>query len=168
MIVMGCIIGAGVFRAPHDIARLTGSFGGMLGVWGLGGLIAMTGAFVFGELAAMFPKTGGQYVFIREPFGTFPAFMFGWLLLAAIVSAAIAYVAGVFASYLEIVLASAFPGASFAPLGTPLRGFFELLSTGRAVSDAEAGHKVVAIALVLSLTFLNVRGMRLGARVQNV
>jgi APA family basic amino acid/polyamine antiporter len=170
MIVMGCIVGAGVFRQPAEIARSVGSLGGIVAVWGLGGVIALTGAFVFGELAAMFPKTGGEYVFVREPFGTFPAFMFGWLLLAAIVSAAVAYVAGVFTDHLDVVLTAASPHTSLASLAGRLRescGHWTHFDVWPRDSDEVVGKKSVAIALVAALAWLNIRGVKLGARVQN-
>jgi APA family basic amino acid/polyamine antiporter len=150
MIVMGCIIGAGVFNAPAHIAQFTGSLGGILGVWTLGGVIALTGAFVFAELGVMFPRTGGEYVFVKEPFGRFPAFMFGWLMLAAIVSNAVAYVATVFADHLE-VLVRHYGGGGFSAFGSPI-----------------AGKKLVAGALIIVFTLVNIRGVRLGATIQNV
>jgi APA family basic amino acid/polyamine antiporter len=171
MIVMGCIIGAGVFRTPSLIAEKVGSFGGILGVWGLGGVIAITGAFVFAELAAMFPRTGGQYVFVKEPFGRFPAFLFGWLLLAAIVSNAIAFVATVFADHFEVVLGRFRGGASFAALGRPVAGFLDLFRfdpQAPPVTPETAGRKVIAALLIGSFTLLNLRSMRLSATVQNV
>jgi APA family basic amino acid/polyamine antiporter len=170
MIVMGCIIGAGVFGAPTDIARSMGSFGGILAVWTLGGVIALTGAFVFAELGVMFPRSGGEYVFVKEPFGRFPAFMFGWLMLAAIVSNAVAYVATMFASHLEIIVKH-FGAAGFSSFGAWFAGFFDLFSFGAGVEHVSAdvaGQKVVAAALIVVFTLVNIRGVRLGATIQNV
>jgi APA family basic amino acid/polyamine antiporter len=170
MIVMGCIIGAGVFRAPAQIAQFTGSLGGILCVWGLGGVIALTGAFVFAELGVMFPRTGGEYVFIKEPFGRFAAFMFGWLMLAAIVSNAVAFVATVFADHLEVIVKH-FGAAGFSSFGRPFVGFFDLFrfdATAAAVTPDAAGRKLVAAALIVLFTLVNIRGVRLGATIQNV
>ena len=170
MIVMGCIIGAGAFRAPMVIAGFTGSIGGILGVWCLGGVIALTGAFVFAELGTMFPRTGGEYVFVKEPFGRFPAFMFGWLMLAAIVSNAVAFVATVFAENLEILVKHC-GAAGFGSLGAPFTGFFDLLRFDAAApltAPDAAGRKVVAAALIVAFTLLNIRSVRLGATLQNV
>jgi APA family basic amino acid/polyamine antiporter len=170
MIVMGCIIGAGVFRTPAAIARLTPSIGGILGVWALGGVIALTGAFVFGELAAMFPRSGGEYVFVKEPFGRFPAFMFGWLLLAAIVSNATAFVAVVFADHLDLLVRH-FGGSGFGALGRPFVGFLQSLTFGAdpaTITPDAAGAKVVAALLIILFTIVNIRGVRLSATVQNV
>ena len=113
MIVMGSIIGAGVFRAPAGIARDMGSLGGVLAVWGFGGLVAFSGALVFAELGGMMPHTGGEYVFIRAGAGRFAAFLFGWISLTAIVSSAIGFVAGVFVEHLEALLRYGSPDLAF-------------------------------------------------------
>lgn len=145
MIVMGSVIGAGVFRVPAQIAGAAGSTELVLGLWLLGGLVAVSGALVFAELGGALPHAGGQYVFVREAFGRFPAFLLGWILLFAINSSATAYVAGVFAEHLERLIALAAPEFRF----------------GRT------GLKLVAVALIAALTGLNVLGVRLGALVQN-
>jgi APA family basic amino acid/polyamine antiporter len=146
MIVMGSIIGAGVFFTPSHIAAQAGSLTGILLVWALGGVFAITGALVFAELGAMLPRTGGQYVFIREGFGRFVAFLFGWILLTAIISPAVAFVAGVFTDHVERV-------------GQYLRP--ELVFGPRA-------RQGISIGLIVALALLNARGVRLGATVQNL
>jgi APA family basic amino acid/polyamine antiporter len=180
MIVMGCIIGAGCFANPAAVAAEVRTSGWILAVWGLGGLIALTGALVFAELAAMFPRCGGQYVFVREPFGRFPAFMFGWLLLAAIVSNAIAWVGRVFASHLSLVIDSARDaeaGAGLTALGDGVRTLLAPLTNGLSAvcgwpgdlgPSLTLGEKTVAFLLIAGFAWLNVRGLRLGATVQNV
>lgn len=180
MIVMGCIIGAGCFANPAAVAAKVHTTGWIFAVWGLGGVIALTGALVFAELAAMFPRSGGQYVFVREPFGRFPAFMFGWLLLAAIVSNAIAWVGRIFASHLSLVIDAARgaePGASLAALGDGVRALLDPLAgaltaasgwPGELGSSGTLGEKTVAFLLIVGFAWLNVRGLRLGATVQNV
>ncbi len=145
MMVMGCIIGAGIFRTPMHVAEGMGSAGGILGLWLLGGVLAMCGAFVFAELAGMLPQAGGQYVFLREAYGRFVAFLFGWLLLAAINSGAIAFIATVFADHLDALLAGLDPGLALS--GT--------------------ARRAVAIAVVVGLTVVNALGVRLGATLQN-
>jgi APA family basic amino acid/polyamine antiporter len=146
MIVMGSIIGAGVFFTPSHIAAEAGSLGGILLVWTLGGVFAMTGALVFAELGAMLPRTGGQYVFIREGFGRFVAFLFGWILLTAIISPAVAFVAGVFTDHLERVGQYLIADLAFGPR----------LRQG------------LSVGLIAALGLLNARGVRLGATVQNL
>ncbi len=180
MLVMGCIIGAGCFANPAAVAAQVKTGGWIFAVWGLGGVIALTGALVFAELAAMFPRSGGQYVFVREPFGRFPAFMFGWLLLAAIVSNAIAWVGRVFASHLSLVIDAARetePGASLAALGEGVRALLDPLAgaltsvcgwPGELGPSGTLGEKTVAFLLIAGFAWLNVRGLRLGATVQNV
>lgn len=180
MISMGCIIGAGCFVNPSAIAGYVHSTGWIFAVWGLGGVIALTGALVFAELAAMFPRSGGQYVFVREPFGRFPAFMFGWLLLAAIVSNAIAWVGRVFASHLSIIvdaMRGAAPGSSLTALGDGVRIVLQPVADaltlaiewpGELASSDVLGAKTVAFLLIAVFAWLNVRGLRLGATVQNV
>jgi len=146
MIVMGSIIGSGIFFTPSRIAAQAGSLGGILLLWCLGGVFAITGALVFAELGAMLPRAGGQYVFVREGFGRFVAFLFGWILLTAIISPAVAFVAGVFTDHLERLLSAARGETLFSPL-------------------AKRG---ISIGLILALAALNARGIRLGATVQNL
>ena len=146
MLVMGSIIGAGVFRAPAQIAAGMGSLEGVLAIWTLGGVIAMSGALVIAELGGMLPRSGGQYVFLRETFGRFFAFLFGWILITAIVSSAIAYVAGVFAEHLDVLARALFDAAPFGG----------------------GARRMIASGLIVALAWLNVRGVSLGARVQNL
>ncbi|HVR73150.1 MAG TPA: amino acid permease [Planctomycetota bacterium] len=148
LLVMGGIIGAGIFFSPHLVAKEQPSAAGILLTWGLGGLLALTGAFVFAELGALFPRTGGQYVYLRESCGKSVAFLYGWNLLAMVASGALAVVAGVAVSNLDIVLRHT--------LGDPAREFFS--REGRALSGA---------GLILGCAWLNVRGIRLGATVHN-
>lgn len=145
MIVMGSIVGAGIFRVPAQIAQAAGDARWILALWVLGGAVSLCGALVFAELGASLPRAGGQYVFVREAFGRFPAFLLGWVLLTAVNSGAVAYVAGVFAEHLQ-TLAGAFVGE---------------------VDFGARGRQAVAVALIGGLTALNARGLRLGATVQN-
>jgi APA family basic amino acid/polyamine antiporter len=139
LLVIGSIIGAGVFFTPNDIAQVVREPGSMLGVWLLGGLIALTGSLTYAELGGMYSRAGGVYVFLREAFGGLPGFLYGWALILVIVPGALALVAGFFAAN--------------------LRAFFPL--TPRA-------ETAVALGTILLLTALNVRGVRWGSRVQNV
>lgn len=145
MIVMGSIIGAGIFRVPAQIAGEAGDARWILALWVLGGAVSLCGALVFAELGASLPRAGGQYVFVREAFGRFPAFLLGWVLLTAVNSGAVAYVAGVFAEHLQTLLTQVRPGSDLGP----------------------RGRQAVAAALIAGLTALNARGLRLGASVQN-
>src|SRR5688500_11280178 len=139
MMVMGGIIGAGIFRSPQEVAQRVLTPGLTLGVWVLGGLIALAGAFVYAELGGRFPKAGGQYVYLRDALGPLPAFLYAWALLLVIATGAIAAVAVTFASY-----------------AAPLLGLGEGAVTPLAVG---------AVAL---LSLVNVVGVEPGAVTQNV
>ena len=137
MLVMGGIIGAGIFVNPAEVARHVHSPELIVGVWMLGGLIAMAGALVYAELAARKPDVGGQYAYLRSAFGPTPAFLYGWSLLLVIQSGGMAAVAITFARYfLEL-----------APLP---------LSEG-----------MVASAVLLLLVAINCLGVRAGGTVQS-
>lgn len=99
MLVVGGIIGAGIFLNPSAVAIRTGSAALTLATWGLGAAIALLGAFIFAELGRRRPRVGGGYAYLREAFGPLPAFMYGWALLLAIATGAIAAVAVTFATY---------------------------------------------------------------------
>ena len=99
MMVIGGIIGAGIFRSPQIVAQRVVTPELTLGVWALGGLIALAGAFVYAELGGRFPRAGGQYVYLRDALGPLPAFLYAWALLLIIATGAIAAVAVTFADY---------------------------------------------------------------------
>lgn len=99
MAVIGGIIGGGIFRTPASVAERVGSAPLFLVAWVLGGLVALAGAFCFGELGARRPKAGGGYVYLRDTFGPLPAFLYGWALLLVMSSGALAAVAKTFAGY---------------------------------------------------------------------
>jgi APA family basic amino acid/polyamine antiporter len=99
MMVIGGIIGAGIFRSPQIVAQRVVTPELTLGVWVLGGLIALAGAFVYAELGGRFPRAGGQYVYLRDALGPLPAFLYAWALLLIIATGAIAAVAVTFADY---------------------------------------------------------------------
>ncbi len=99
MAVVGGIIGGGIFRTPAVVAERVGSAGLALGAWLLGGVVALIGAFCYGELGQRRPRAGGGYVYLRETWGPLPAFLYGWTLLLVIATGAIAAVAVTFANY---------------------------------------------------------------------
>src|SRR5262247_2093566 len=90
MAVIGGIIGAGIFRNPAVVAARVKSPELILGVWGLGAVVALAGAFCFAELGARRPRAGGSYVYLRDAFGPLPAFLYGWTLLLVISTGATA------------------------------------------------------------------------------
>ena len=101
LLVIGGIIGSGIFFTPAEVARALGGGPAILATWIAGGLVAIAGALTYAELGAMMPEAGGAYVYIRAAFGRLPAFLCGWMILAMIASGAIAAVAMSFAGYAE-------------------------------------------------------------------
>jgi APA family basic amino acid/polyamine antiporter len=101
MVAIGSCIGSGIFVTPSQIAGLIPSSGFILLVWALGGLIALTGALTFGELGSLFPKAGGIYVFLKEAYGGWLGFLYGWAYLVIITSGSIAVLSLAFAHYLS-------------------------------------------------------------------
>ncbi len=150
-IVAGSMIGSGIFIVSADIVRQTGSPAGLLAVWILSGLMTVAGALAYGELAAMMPDAGGQYVFLREAYGGVIAFAFGWTLLLVIQTGTIAAVAVAFAR---------FAGVIFPILGA--RVWFGVGGVGLS------GERLGAIAVIVTLTAVNLRGLDTGRVVQNV
>ncbi len=157
MIVAGSMIGSGIFIVSADIARQVGAPGWLLVVWVVTGLLTLAAALSYGELAAMMPKAGGQYVYLREAFGPLAGFLYGWTLFAVIQTGTIAAVAVAFARFLGVLV----PGIAentylVAPVGIG-GGYALSLSTAQAVG-------LVMIAL---LTWTNTRGLRTGTAIQN-
>ena len=103
MIAAGSCIGAGIFISPSDVASQLSNGTQVLLVWLVGGIVTITGALSFGELAARYPKTGGVYIYLREAYGDLVAFLYGWCSLTVITSGAIAALCIAFARYFEIV-----------------------------------------------------------------
>ncbi len=101
MVAIGSCIGSGIFVTPSQIAGLIPSSGLILLVWALGGLIALTGALTFGELGSLFPKAGGIYVFLKEAYGGWLGFLYGWAYLVIITSGSIAVLSLAFSHYLS-------------------------------------------------------------------
>src|SRR6478672_10202124 len=159
MIVAGSMIGSGIFIVSADIARQVGSPGWLLVVWIVTGLLTIIGALSYGELAAMMPKAGGQYVYLREAYSPFWGFLYGWTLFLVIQTATIAAVAVAFGRYLGILVPSI---SETNYLVEPIR----LGSTSYAFSLSTA--QLVGVAMIALLTWMNTRGLKLGKIVQNV
>jgi APA family basic amino acid/polyamine antiporter len=137
LLVMGGIVGAGIFVNPAELARAVHSPLAIVGAWVLGGVVAMTGALVYAELAVRRPETGGQYAYLRDAYGPLPAFLYGWSLLLVIQSGGMAAVAITFSRY-----------------------FLEL--TGWPLAEGLIGAAALAL-----LTAINCMGVRAGGNVQN-
>ncbi len=158
MIVIGSMVGSGIFIVSADIARQTGSSGGLLLTWVITGVLTVAAALSYGELAAMMPKAGGQYVYLRESYSPLWGFLYGWTLFLVIQTGTIAAVSVGFARFLGVLVPAVSPTAWIVP---PIR-----LSSKYAVSLS--WQQVVAVALILLLTFANTRGLRLGKWIQNI
>jgi APA family basic amino acid/polyamine antiporter len=157
MIVAGSMIGSGIFIVPADIARQVGSGGWLLMVWVVTGLLTVAAALSYGELAAMMPKAGGQYVYLREAYSPLWGFLYGWTLFLVIQTGTIAAVAVGFARFLGVLIPSISPTTWIIP---PID-----LSEKYAISLSV--QQLVGILLILFLTWLNTRGIHLGKLIQN-
>jgi basic amino acid/polyamine antiporter, APA family len=152
MLVAGAMIGSGIFIVSAEIARDTGGAGWLLAVWIVAGLMTILGALCYAELAAMMPHAGGQYVFLREAYGPLWGFLYGWTLFLVIQTGTIAAVAVAFAKFLGVLVPELGEKYILLDLG-PLR-----ISSGQ----------IVAVLVILLLTFVNSRGINAGRLVQNV
>jgi APA family basic amino acid/polyamine antiporter len=157
MIVAGSMIGSGIFIVSSIIARQVGAPGWLLVVWVVTGLLTLMAALSYGELAAMMPKAGGQYVYLREAFSPLWGFLYGWTLFLVIQTGTIAAVAVGFARYTGVLV----PWVSEKNyIVEPIR----LGSYALSLSTAQ----LVGLLLIALLTFMNTRGLKLGKIVQNV
>src|SRR6202049_2679603 len=158
MIVVGSMIGSGIFIVAAGISRQTGSPGGLLLTWILTGLLTIFAAISYGELAGMFPRAGGQYVYLREAYSPLWGFLYGWTLFLVIQTGTIAAVAVGFARYLGVLFPAISPTAWIIP---PIA-----LSSKYAVSLSV--QQLVGILMIVFLTFLNTQGVRIGKLIQNI
>src|SRR5713226_9088320 len=115
MIVVGSMIGSGIFIVSADITRQTGSTGGLLIAWVITGLLTVSAELSYGELASMMPKAGGQYVYLRESYSPLWGFLDGWTLFLVIQTGTIAAVAIVFARYLGVLFPAISPNTWVIP-----------------------------------------------------
>src|ERR1019366_48501 len=136
-IVVGIVIGSGIFVLPNVIARSVPSYAGIVAAWVIGGALSFVGALAYAELGAMLPATGGQYVFLREAYGPLCAFVCGWTFMLAVISGGSAWLAVTFSIY---------------------AGYFVRLTP--------VGAKAIAVALIVALSAVNYVGVREGAWVQ--
>lgn len=158
MLVAGSMIGSGVFIVSADIARLVGSSGWLLVVWAVTGALTVIAALSYGELAAMMPKAGGQYVYLRESYGPLWGFLYGWTLFLVIQTGTIAAVAVAFARFLGVLVSSVSPTQWIVPPIVLSRNYAISLST----------QQLAAIVIIALLTMVNTRGLSLGKLIQNV
>lgn len=162
MLVLGGVIGSGIFRKPGIMAGEVGSPELLLGVWVLAGVITLLGALTNAEIAAMIPATGGQYVFFERMYGPLFAYLYGWAAFAVIQSGSIAAVAYVFAEY----------STQFVALpelrGAAAEFSFHVPFVGDVTPLEEIGVKGLAALLIVVLTAVNYVGVKFGGLVQNI
>ena len=158
MIVVGSMIGSGIFIVSADIGRQTGSVGGLLITWVITGILTVAAALSYGELAAMFPHAGGQYIYLREAYSPLWGFLYGWTLFLVIQTGTVAAVAIGFSRYLGV----------FFPAISPDAWVIHPVNLGSKYALSLSVQQLMGILMVLFLTGLNLFGVRLGKLIQNV
>lgn len=151
MLVAGSMIGSGIFIVSADIVRNVGSAGWLIALWVLTGFMTLTAALSYGELSAMFPKAGGQYVYLKESYNKLIAFLYGWSFFAVIQTGTIAAVGVAFSKFTAYLI----PAFSEDNILLDL-GFMKI-----------SAAQLVAIGLISFLTFINTRGVKGGKLIQN-
>lgn len=152
MIVAGSMIGSGIFIVSADITRYTGSAGWLIAVWLITGFMTLSAALSYGELSGMFPKAGGQYVYLKEAYNPLMGFLYGWSFFAVIQTATIAAVGVAFSKFL-------------AYLVPELGNNYFLFDAG--IIKVYSGQ-LVAIAIICLLTYINSRGVKEGKFIQTI
>ncbi|GAB2824561.1 APC family permease [Ferruginibacter profundus] len=152
MVVAGSMIGSGIFIVSADITRNVGSAGWLIAVWLITGFMTLTAAVSYGELSAMYPKAGGQYVYLKEAFNPLAGFLYGWSFFAVIQTATIAAV-----------------GVAFSKFAAYL---FPFLSEKNIIADLGfvtiSAAQIVAIVLIIFLTYVNTKGIEGGKLIQRI
>lgn len=166
-LVMGSMIGSGIFIVSADIARTVDSPALLLGAWLVTAFMTIIGALSYGELAAMMPRAGGQYVYLREGLGPLWGFLYGWTLFLVIQTGTIAAVAVAFGKFLGVF----FPAISAKNWIWYLAHVPEFHVGPMVLGNMDVGlstQNLVAIVLVVVLSVVNIFGLRLGALIQNI
>src|SRR6266480_1972065 len=158
MLVAGSMIGSGIFIVSADIGRLVGSAGWLLVVWAVTGALTVTAALSYGELAAMMPRAGGQYVYLREAYGRLWGFLYGWTLFLIIQTGTIAAVAVAFARFLGV----------FTSIISPTQWIIPSIILSRNYAISLSTQQLVAVLIIAFLTVVNTRGLELGKLIQNI
>jgi APA family basic amino acid/polyamine antiporter len=175
MLVAGTMIGSGIFIVSADIARDVGSAGWLLLVWGLTGVMTIIGGLSYAELAAMMPRAGGQYVYLREAYSPLWGFLYGWTSFLVIQTGTIAAVAVAFAKFLGVLMPE-LGTSNFLGHGTQLNIHIPLpvpwmdkpLTLFERKEFTISSGQLVAVVTILLLTFWNTLGIREGKWIQNV
>src|ERR1044072_7828090 len=151
MIVAGSMIGSGIFIVSADMLKDLGSTGWLIAAWVIAGFMTLTAALSYGELSAMFPKAGGQYVYLKEAYNPFIGFLYGWSFFAVIQTGTIAAVAVAFAKFLGYLVPQLGDG-----------NIIYQYSEGFKISAAQ----IVGIGLIILLTYINTKGIKSGKMIQ--
>jgi basic amino acid/polyamine antiporter, APA family len=173
MIVVGSMIGSGIFIVAADITRQTGSPGGLLLTWIITGLLTIAAALSYGELAGLFPRAGGQYIYLREAYSPLWGFLYGWTLFLVIQTGTIAAVAVGFSRYFGVLWPS-ISGYTLRffhvslPSISPTAWLIGPIALGSKYAISLSGQQLVGILMVIFITFLNMQGVRVGKLIQNV
>src|ERR1700721_1361948 len=158
MNIVGSMIGSGIFIVASDITPPTGSAGGFLLTWIVTGLLTIAAALSYGELAALFPHAGGQYIYLREAYSPLWGFLYGWTLFLVIQTGTIAAVAVGFARYLGVL----FPAISGSTW------IVHPIALGSKYAISLSVQQLVGVLMIVFLTFINTRGVQLGKLIQNI
>jgi basic amino acid/polyamine antiporter, APA family len=161
MLVAGSMIGSGIFIVSASIARTVGSPMWLLIAWLVTGVITLLGALAYGELAAMYPRAGGQYVFLRESMGPLMGFLYGWTLFVVIQTGTIAAVAVAFGRFLGVLWPGIGPELyTWFPRGTVCVGVLGCTDQATAINLGLSPQRLIALLSIAVLTWINVRGVR--------
>lgn len=156
-ILVGITIGSGIFRVPSVAAAEAGTLGAVVLLWVVGGAVALFGALTLAELAALFPHSGGIYVFLREAYGPLPAFLFGWTRLLVIQPSSLGAIAMIFATYLAALLGlgdAAIRVLAATVIGVLAAANIRSLGWGAAVQNVSTSAKVIALAGLVVAVFV--------------
>jgi APA family basic amino acid/polyamine antiporter len=167
MIVVGSMIGSGIFLTSAESSRLVGSPGWLIMAWALAGVLTITGALCCAELAAMWPRAGGQYVFLREAYGPSIGFLFGWGLFLIIQSGTVAAVAVAFANFTGVLTDKVSAENYLISPIVLLRPFRLGAVSFNGYALCLSSQQLLAVVMILFLTFVNTRGLKIGKVIQN-
>jgi len=160
MLVAGSMIGSGIFIVAADIIRNVGSSGWLIAVWLITGFMTITAAVSYGELSAMFPKAGGQYVYLKESYNKLVAFLYGWSFFAVIQTGTIAAVGVAFSKFTAYIMPD-----SLKPLVSEDNLIVDTMFASWHFTISSA--QIVSIILIIFLTAINTRGVKTGKLIQN-
>jgi basic amino acid/polyamine antiporter, APA family len=167
MLVIGSMIGSGIFIVSADVARQTDSPALLIAAWAVAGFMTIVGALCYGELAAMMPRAGGQYVYLREALGPLWGFLYGWTLFLVIQTGTIAAVGVAFGKFLGVF----FPSISSSHWILHLWKVPPITIGPMVLGNMDVGintQNLMAILLTIMLSVINVFGVKTGAAIQNI